>query len=345
MNNEPREAEPMPEAARRPISILIDTDPAMGTLGLGSEDPEDGFAIMLALASPEVDVKAITTVQGNVPVAHGYSNARHLTNLLGRPDIPVAPGSAQPMLPPREPFALPLSRSEPIQLSPLLDVQEAPEDAVDLIARTVMEASDPVTIVTIASLTNVALALLKEPRIAQRARRLVMMGGAVAVPGNITPAAEANIWVDPEAASIVFNSGIPITVVGLDVCHQTLLRLDQLDEIDASTKLGAFAREATRPWFQKAADFGISGGMHLYDTLAVAVGFRPELVRTAPAWVHVETHGTYTYGQTVAYLTPLHKLWVGEKTNCDVCLELVDGPGFSRLFDERVLARLRARRG
>lgn len=334
----------MTETARNPVSILIDTDPAMGTLGLGSEDPEDGFAIMLALASPEVDVKAITTVQGNVPVEQGYSNARHLTNLLGRSDIPVAPGSAKPLLPSRKPFALPISRAEPLQLSPLLDVHAAPEDAVDLIIHTVMEAPEPATIVTIASLTNIALALMKEPRVAHRALRLVMMGGAVAVPGNITPAAEANIWVDPEAASIVFSSGIPITVVGLDVCHQTLLRLDQLEEIDTSTELGAFAKEATRPWFQKAADFGISGGMHLYDSLAVAVSFRPELARTEPAWIHVETQGKYTYGQTVAYLTPLQKLWVGEKTNCDVCLDLVDGPGFSRMFEERVLARLHARR-
>jgi hypothetical protein len=164
-------------------------------------------------------------------------------------------------------------------------------------------------------------------------------GGAVALPRNITPAAEANIWVDPEAASIVFNSGIPITVVGLDVCHQTLLRLDQLEAIDDATELGAFAKGATRPWFQKAADFGIRGGMHLYDTPAVAVSFRPDLVRTEPAWVAVETQGKFTYGQTVAYLMPLHKLWVGDKTHADVCLDLVDGPGFARLFAERVLAR------
>jgi len=204
-----------------------------------------------------------------------------------------------------------------------------------------MEGEEPVTIIAIGPLSNVATALLREPRLAQRARRLVVMGGALRVPGNVNPSAEFNIWADPHAAAIVFQSGIPLTVVGLDVCHQTLVRPEQIESLDGPGELAQFVRETTLPWFEVRRAGG-KEGFHLYDSLAVALSFRPELARSERTWVEIETSGQFTTGQTVAYLDPQFKAWLGNKTNCDACLELVDVQGFAALVEERVLAPLRA---
>lgn len=313
----------------------------MGTLGIGAEDPEDGFAIMLALRSPELNVRAITVVHGNLPVAHGYSNALHLTRLLGREEIPVAPGLAGPIMPHRKKDHAARTRPEARQIAPMADPDAAPVHAVDLIVDIVMREDDPTTIIAIGPLSNIATALLREPRLAQKAERLVIMGGALTVPGNVNPAAEYNIWADPDAAKIVFRSGIPITLVGLDVCHQTILRPEQITSLNGTSELSRFVRESTMPWFNVVQKAGREG-FHLYDSLAVAVTFRPELVRTEPTWVDVEVEGKLTLGETIAFLDPMHKAWFGDKTNCDASLELVDVEGFADLIDERVLAPLRA---
>jgi inosine-uridine nucleoside N-ribohydrolase len=320
--------------------ILIDTDPGMGTAGA---DPEDSFAIMLALASPEVEVVAITAVAGNVPLVNAYSNLVHLLALLGRTDVPVAPGFAEPLMPQRRGHharVLGFLARGP-QIAPLLDVRSSENHAVDLIVDTVCRSDEPVTIVAIGPLTNVAAAILREPRVAEKAGGLAIMGGAVGIAGNVTPAAEFNIWVDPEAADIVFRSGIPIKLVTLDVCHQTLMKVGELESVSEGTDLGAFVREATFPWIKRMRSNGLEG-FHLFDSLTLASTFRPQLIGTVPAWVDVETQGRWTSGQTVAYLTSFAKeVWVGDRTNCDVSVDLFDNAGFTALYNDRVLKPLR----
>jgi len=321
------------------MNIIIDTDPAMGTLGIGSQDPEDGFAIMLALRSPEVNVKAITVVHGNVPVVNSYSNVVHLLKLLDRIDIPVAPGLTEPFMKRPQYKHFPKSKTKGTQIAPLQDIKKAPLHAVDLIINTVMKSIDPITIVAIGPLSNIAAALLREPRLAKKTERVVIMGGALKTSGNITPVAEYNIWADPYAASIVFKSRIPITVVGLDVCHQTLVVPHEIKSLGKSP-LAQFVREATMPWFSFVKKAGREG-FHLYDSLALAVSFLPGLVKMEPAWVEVETTSPLTAGQTVAWFDHLREVWIGDKSNCLACTQLVDNKRFSDLFNERVLDPLR----
>lgn len=314
------------------MELLIDTDPAMGNSG---GDPEDGLALILALRSPEVQVKAVTVVFGNIPLAPAYSNAVNLLQVMGREDIPVAPGFARPLMPGRE-YRFPWAQE---QFVAQLDPGSAPHHAVDVIVSTVLESTSGVTLVAIGPLTNIAAAIQREPRIVERAARLVIMGGAARVPGNITPCAEFNIWSDPEAAAIVFNSGLRIKMVGLDACNQTRLDPARTEALGTASPLAKLVHDSVAPWRElRRREFG-GEPIRLYDSLALAATIKPELVRTEPCWVDVETKGTLTSGQTVAYLDPITKQWVGDKVNCDVWLGL-DTAGFEALFTERVLEPL-----
>lgn len=328
----------MNDTTGKPINIIIDTDPGMGTLGIGSQDPEDGFAIMLALRSPEVNVKAVTIVHGNVPVPNSYSNAVHLLKLLGRPDIPVAPGLTEPILKRPQIKEFPKTRTKGRQIAPFKDPRKAPVHAVDLIIKTIMENPEPISIVAIGPLSNVAAAILREPLLVEKTQNVIVMGGAFKTPGNITPVAEYNIWADPYAASIVFKSGIPITVVGLDVCHQTMVVPRELQPLGNSL-LANFVRESVQPWFDFAKTAGREG-FHLYDSLALAVSFIPELVKMEPAWVEIETISPLTAGQTVAWFGHLKDVWIGNKSNCMACTGLIANDKFASVFNERVLKPL-----
>jgi len=315
------------------MDIIIDTDPAMGTLG---GDPEDGFAIMLALQSPELNVRAITVVHGNTPLHNGYSNAVHLLELMGQTDIPVAPGLSRPIMPYRGYGTL--RKQE--QFGPWKDPLKAERQAVDLLVDTVLNnGAEPVTIVTIGPLSNVAAAILCEPRFAPSVHELVMMGGAATVPGNSTPAAEFNFFADPEAASIVFNAGIPLVMVGLDVCHQTEMTPASVASIGDAAPLARFVSESCADWLDIRRTI-VGAPFHLYDSLSIAVAFQRDLVETESCWVDIETTGRLTSGQSVAYLSPYTRRAVDGKENCRVCLK-VDAARFARLFEERVLGPLR----
>ena len=231
---------------RQTMDVLIDTDPGMGTLGC---DPEDSLAITLALASPEVTVRAITCVQGNVPVRHSYANAAHLLQLLGRTDVPLAAGAERPLLGARRGEQLRWLAERDV-LDRVLAAAQLPYPeprAVELILRTARE-SDGLTIIAIGPLTNVAAALVADPGLADRLERLVVMGGAFEVPGNVTPTAEFNFFMDPEAAQIVLESGVRPVLVGLDVCHQTHLTSRQLAAAGFTTDLGRFVQRACAAW-------------------------------------------------------------------------------------------------
>ncbi len=322
------------------MRIIIDTDPAMGTLG---GDPEDCFAIMLALNTPEVVVEGITIVQGNVPAEQGYANARHLLALLNREDVPLLPGCLRPMSGTRTTQIDLLERRYGMkQITDMIDPPPGNPDAASFLIETVLASPGEITLVTIGPLTNVATAMQLSPEFSAGIQAVVMMGGAAACAGNISPAAEFNYWQDPEAADIVFRSGVPLTMVGLDVCHKTQLLPAQVEECTgAGSTLGQFVLEATRPWFKAMAGGEGRESLHLYDSLAMAVAIDPSLATFEDSYVAVEIGDGPAQGMSVSYHKPFQR-WIVRhpETNARVALD-VDVGRFNEIFQARVLDRIK----
>jgi len=319
--------------------IIIDTDPAMGSKG---GDPEDSFAIMLALNSPEVEVVGITTVQGNVPVERGYSNAVYLLDAMEK-QIPVHGGPPNCLREERSAERIFLSQRENMeQITPLLNPADNPVSAADFIAATCIANPGEIELVTIGPLTNVAIALEANPDLAKTIPRITMMAGAARIPGNVTPAAEFNVWADPDAADVVMRSGIPLVMVPLDVCHQTSMDRQELASIGENPHpLAQFVREAVEPWLEARAGFGGEASFHLYDSLAMAAAFMPGLVEFRPAYAMVETQGAFTTGETVCeFNESIIGRFQNKPANTDVALT-VDVNAFNLLFQERVIDFLR----
>lgn len=308
--------------------IIIDTDPGQ----------DDAAAIMLAFASPqELEVLGLCAVAGNVPLTLTSRNVRIVCELCGRDDAKVYEGAGQPL-------ARPLVTAEHVHGRTGLDGAELPEPtmavqaqhAVDLIVETIMrEPSGTVTLCTLGALTNVALALQKEPSIAGRVQELVMMGGGFFEGGNITPAAEFNIFVDPEAAAAVFSSGMPIVMMPLDVTHQLLTRKDRVAKIAA---LGTRPAQVLVDWlafFERFDEekYGSDGGP-LHDPTVIAYLLKPELFSGRHCNVEIETRSELTCGMTVVDWWRVS----GRKPNAMV-MRHVDADGFFDLLTERV-ARL-----
>lgn len=319
------------------MRIIIDTDPAMGTLG---GDPEDCFAIMYALASPEVTVEGITVVQGNVPAEKGYSNARHLLKLLGREDVPLRRGHLRPLKSDRTTqIGLLERRYGSDQITDMIEPEGTDADAVSFLVETVQANPGEITLVTIGPLTNVAAAMEKSEAFAPALGAIVMMGGTAECAGNIVPAAEFNFWQDPDAADIVFRSGADLTMVGLDVCHETHLYPAQVEEsAGEGSQLGTFVVEATKPWFDiMAGGVGSGGFLHLYDSLAMAVAIDPSLVTLEPSWVAMEVGHGPAQGMSVSHHKAFQRAIMRHReTNAKVALK-VDADRFHALFKERVL--------
>jgi inosine-uridine nucleoside N-ribohydrolase len=317
--------------------IIFDTDP--GT--------DDAMALMLALNSPELDVRAITVVPGNVTAQQGLENALRMVSLANRCDIPVAAGAQHPLFQKlitaefwhgKNGLAnveLPLSKCK-------VDGRYGP----DLIIQMVHAAPHDITLVPVGPLTNIALAVEKDPSIVPLVKEVILMGGSISG-GNVNAAAEANIYNDPEAAQIVFQAGWPVTMVGLDVGDKTLLSRKHLEQLGQ-------AHGPVSDFIYKVADYliGLSEkfgehGTPMYDPLAVGVAIDASLV-TAPAMhVDVETRGEFTRGETVAnrhgYIerNVLHgDRYVIEgvdkvEPNAKVCTE-VEAEKFLQLFVSRI---------
>jgi inosine-uridine nucleoside N-ribohydrolase len=318
------------------MRMIIDTDPAMGTLG---GDPEDSFAIMLALNSPDISVEGITVVQGNVPAEKGYSNAYHLLNLLGRDDVPLRRGCLRPMNAQRKTQINWLEqRYAAQQITEMLEPEGEDADAVSFLIDRVLSSPGEITLVTIGPLTNVATAIQQAPEFAASLKSIVMMGGTAECAGNISPAAEFNYWQDPEAADIVFRSGADLTMIGLDVCHQTHLYPNQVEECASSgTALGQFVKTATAPWFQVMAGAGGSSALHLYDSLAVAAAIDESLVTLEDSYVEMEVGTGPAQGMSVSYHKAFQRMIFDHpQINARVALD-VEVDKFSQLFQERVL--------
>ena len=322
------------------MRCIIDTDPGMGTTGT---DPEDGLAILAALAWPGVEVEALTVVAGNVPVTHGWSNLRHLLDLAGHPEVPVHVGAAEPLHPDRRPLQVAwLAQREGMPRTAPLVEPPAPT-AAEAIVELVRSAPGEITLVAIGPLTNVAAALEADPGVADDLAGLVVMGGTVAVPGNITPAAEFNLWMDPDAADLVLRSGAPITMVGLDVCHRTHLDRGAAQQVRAAgTPLATFVADAADSWMDvRRLLFPDEEALHLYDTLAVAAAVEPDLLSCRRALVEVETSTGPAQGMTVTHTNDVLRQLVagGREPNASVAVD-VDVDRFAAAFAERVLAPL-----
>ncbi len=305
--------------------IIIDTDPGQ----------DDAAALMLAFASPdELEILGLTAVAGNVPLAWTSRNVRVVCELCGRADVPVYEGASRPI-------ARQLVTAEHVHGRTGLDGAELPEPtmavqpqhAVDFIVETIMrEPEGSITLCTLGALTNVALALRKEPAIAGRVRELVMMGGGFFEGGNITPAAEFNIYVDPDAAAAVFTSGMPIVMMPLDVTHQVLTRKDRVAKIAA---LGTRPAQVLVDWlafFERFDEekYGSDGGP-LHDPTVIAYLLKPELFSGRHCNVEIETQSELTVGMTVVDWWRVS----GRKPNAMVMRD-VDSDGFFELLTERV---------
>jgi pyrimidine-specific ribonucleoside hydrolase len=278
-------------AAGAPRPIVLDCDPGH----------DDALAITLALARPELRLLGITTVGGNSPLANTTRNALRVLALLGRSDVPVAPGAERPLL--REPWTpVEFHGESGLDGADLPEPEAAPrpEGALALTESLVAAAGRPVTLVATAPLTNVALLLRARPRIREGIERICLMGGSLGE-GNTTAAAEFNAWQDPEAATIVFGSGIPISMMGLDVTHRALFL-----EPDVA-RLEALGTRLARVWVDLLRFFALYhrrrygwDGSPIHDAVAVAHLAVPGLVTTRLLRVDVETAGELTRGRTVA---------------------------------------------
>jgi purine nucleosidase len=311
-----------------PRKIIIDTDPGQ----------DDAVAILLALASPEeLEVLGIVAVAGNVGLHHNANNARKVVELSGRRDIPVYAGSARPMrrhLVTAEHVHGETGLNGPDLPDPTIPLQS--QHGVDYIIDTLM-AAEPGTIslCTLGPLTNIGMALVKQPAIAERIAEIVMMGGAYFEVGNITPAAEFNIYVDPEAADVVLRSGVPITMLPLDVTHQIQSTPERLAAIfGLGNKSGSAVYEMLT--FSETFDLQKYGwaGAPLHDPTVIAYLLQPELFEGRHCNVTIETASELTVGMTVAdywYVT-------GKVRNVNY-LRNGNADGFFALLLER-LARL-----
>jgi purine nucleosidase len=270
--------------------IILDTDP--GT--------DDAMALMLALNSPELDVRAITVVPGNVTAKQGLENALRMVSLANRCDIPVAGGAQHPLF--QKLITAEFWHGKNGLANIELPASKCRADArfgPDLIIELVRAYPHEITLVPVGPLTNIALAIEKDPSIVPLVKEVILMGGSLKG-GNVNASAEANIYNDPEAAQIVFQAGWPLTMVGLDVGDKTLFSRKQLEQLGRTHgPVNDFIYGVTKFLVELSEKFGDTG-TPMYDPLAVGVAIDAALV-TAPAMhVDVETRGEFTRGETVA---------------------------------------------
>lgn len=304
--------------------IIIDTDPGQ----------DDAIALLLALASTELDVLGITSVAGNVPLALTTKNVLKVCELADRSNTKVYVGSERPMQ--RELFT-----AEYVHGATGLNGAQLPEPsmsvqqphAVDFIIETILSRPNKsVTLCTLGPLTNVGQALLKAPEIAARTKELVMMGGGLFEGGNVTPAAEFNMYVDPDAAKLTFDAGIPMVVMPLDVTHKALTTKSRIDAFRAlRTKVGTAAAEWL-DFFERFDEekYGTDGGP-LHDPNVIAYLLKPALYSGRHINVEIETESALTVGMTVA------DYWrVTDRPRNAVWMTDVDSDGFFELILERL---------
>ncbi len=311
-----------------PKRIIIDTDPGI----------DDALAFLLALASPEIQLEALTTTQGNVTIETATRNALAVLELANASHIPVAAGSAVPLVQPLRASAhvhgesgignskLPAPKSKPLE-----------GHAVDYLIQRALAEPNELSIFPIGPLTNIAMAIRKEPKFAKAVKELVIMGGAVLEHGNVTPQAEFNIWADPHAAHIVFHSGIPITLIPLDVTHKCLLKQTHIDRLlETKSPITRFITQAVETCFAHSKSYG-GEGCAMHDPLTLATIITPELLTFKELYVDVDYSTGVSMGNTFGDF--LGK--TGKPANMKVALQ-VRGEEFIELFLQRMEALARS---
>ncbi len=304
-------------------SVILDVDTGI----------DDSMAIAYAVHSPELDVLGITTVFGNITVEEATRNTLVVLDQLERP-LPVYPGEAKPLQRDyTKPFARHIHGADGIgnQYREPSTRQAESLSGSEFIVQQIMANPGEITVIAVGPLTNIARALQLEPNIAQHIARLIVMNGAVTVPGNVTPYAEANTYSDPDAAALVFSSGMPVTLVGLDVTMQTLLTAAHLEQWRSlNTNLATFLADMTDFYMEAYKGVITSGrGCALHDPLAVGVAIDPTFVRTESYAVHVECTDQDSLGKT----TGVH---ASQAPHIDVALD-VDADRFVRHFLSRIV--------
>jgi len=303
------------------MKILLDCDPGH----------DDAIALLLALASPEVELVGITTVHGNQTLEKTTVNALKLLEFVGRTEVPVAAGAARPIR--REAFVAEYVHGKSGMDGPSLPApttEPDPRHAVDFIAETVLASDEPITLVPTGPLTNVGLFIARYPEVAERLDRIVLMGGAYGE-GNVTPAAEFNIWVDPEAAERVFQSGLDVTMIGLDVIHQAIFGPEPTARLKAAGRVGAMVAELLEFYgrFHKQS-YGWDGSP-IHDAVAMAHAFKPGIVETVHVGVKVDCGEELGRGRTNCDLRGRME-W---EPNAEVSVG-IDADAFVSLIVERI---------
>jgi inosine-uridine nucleoside N-ribohydrolase len=320
-------------SGQTPQKIIFDTDFVV-------PPQDDGTALILALKSPELQVLGVTTVAGNDSMERATSDALRVLEIVGRTDVPVYKGANMPLRHEKSEWAAGLhgrwwsDEAPPAPPGGFAKKQAESGSAMDFIIRTINANPGQVIIAAIGPLTNVAMALRYEPGLAAKIKRIAIMGGAIASladgAGNMTPNAEFNIWVDPEAARTVFRSGVPISLTPLNVTRKTKFSKEWYDKIVAvDTPVTALLKERMGPGF--ARDPNRSGQM--YDQLTIGALVDPTLVKTVELFVDVDDHPGPSYGVTVGG----PKIWEGAEGAKQMSVQYdVDFDRFIRLFVDRL---------
>jgi pyrimidine-specific ribonucleoside hydrolase len=304
------------------VPLVIDCDPGV----------DDAIAILLALASPEVELLALTTVAGNLPLETTTRNALRVLALAGREDVPVAAGAARPLVVRRDRDAAVVHGADGLGGASVPESSAAvvPMHAVDLLAEILERSDEPVLLAPVGPLTNIALLAALRPELLPRLGRVSVMGGADGT-GNVTPAAEFNIWFDPESAARAFDAGLDVTMVGLNVTRAAMLFDPDADRIRGSGRIGALVASMLDYYMDWQVKLYGYRGVAVHDALAVASLLRPELVTTVEAFVTVDTTTGPARGMTLVDRRPPD----GQKPNAHVGAA-VDRDAFVELLCERL---------
>jgi len=306
-----------------PKRIIIDTDPGI----------DDALAILLALASPEVQLEGLTVVHGNCSAGQGTRNALSVLELAKVGKIPVAKGCDLPLVQPSL-LAPETHGNTGLGYAQLPDPASRPivQHGSDFLIEKIMSSPGEITLVAIGPLTNVALAIRKEPRIVQAVRELIIMGGAIRHEGNVTPLAEFNTYVDPHAAHIVYHSGMPITLTPLDVTYQCVLLAEDVARLQKIESLiPPFIEDATRFYMEFHDEYQGIQGCVINDPLTLALTFAPDLCNYGEYYVDVDISGGVSMGKTFADFFGMS----GKPANMKVALG-VRPRAFIELFIDRL---------
>ncbi|MBI5842822.1 MAG: nucleoside hydrolase [Chloroflexi bacterium] len=316
-----------------PTRIIIDTDPGV----------DDALTFLLALASPEIKLEALTTVHGNIGIEKTTRNALAVLELAKVSHVPVAKGCELPLISELSKSGEAVHGQSGIGKAILPEPKSKVVDqhAIDFLIERILAEPKQLTLFTIGPMTNLALAIRKEPRIVPALKELVIMGGAIRQGGNVTPLAEFNIHADPHAAHIVFHSGIPTTLIPLDVTYKCLLTVADVERLNKiNSPIARFIRDATAVYMDFYKKYEGFDGCALHDPLTLATLIAPELLTLEEHYVDVDISGGVSTGNTFADFMKVSK----KPANMKVALD-VRGREFIELFVERIVSFSMSLRG